>query len=402
MKVRFRFLAASAAVCASLLLAACGKGETTAPAAPPPPQVSVITIAPQPVTLTTELAGRTAPYLVAEVRPQVSGIIEARLFEEGSEVKAGQTLYRIDPATYEAELERAKAGLAKAEANVATARLRARRFQELVAIDAVSKQARDDATTELKQAEADVATAKAAVKSAQINVDYATVDAPIAGRVGRSTVTAGALVTANQVAPLATVQQLDPIYVDIQRASSELLALQRDFAAGRLERAGGDKASVKLLLPDGTEYAHEGTLQFAETTVDPGTGNVTLRAVFPNPDRMLLPGMYVNAVLAEGVSEGAILAPQAAIQRDAKGNANAMVLGDDGKVQSRPLRIERAVGDQWLITSGLEAGDRLIVDSLQKIRPGMTAEVAEPVAEQVAAAKVARAETQDAGPADAR
>ena len=383
MKVRSRTVpvAFAVAACASLFLAACGSdADDRAAAAPPPPKVSVLTVAPQSVTFSTELAGRTAPYLVAEVRPQVSGIVKKRLFEEGAQVKAGQTLYRIDSATYEAELASAKAGLAKAQANVATAKLKAERFEELVSINAVSKQARDDATTALKQAEADVATAKAAVRTAQINVDYADVSAPISGQAGRSTVTPGALVTANQAAALVTVQQLDPIYVDIQRASGELLALQRDFAAGRLKRAEGDKARVKLKLEDSTEYPLAGTLQFAETTVDPGTGNVTLRAVFPNPDHMLLPGMYVNAVLEEGVSEHAILAPQAAVARDPKGNATALVLGEDGTVQLRQLKVGRAVGDQWLVTEGLAAGDRLITDGLQKLRPGMVAEAAEPVA----------------------
>ncbi|WP_332671644.1 efflux RND transporter periplasmic adaptor subunit [Aromatoleum sp.] len=395
MKPRFSRIPVALAIVASasFFLAACGSdAEKGGPAAPPPPKVSVLTLASRPVTLSTELAGRTAPYVVAEVRPQVRGIVKERLFEEGARVKAGQTLYRIDSATYEADLESAKAGLAKAEANVATVRLKAQRFDELVGINAVSRQARDDATAALKQAEADIATAKASVKAAQINVDYTRVSAPISGQAGRSSVTPGALVTANQQAAMVTVQQLDPIYVDIQRASTELLALRRDFAAGRLKRAEGDKARVKLTLEDRTEYPLEGTLQFAETTVDPGTGNVTLRAVFPNPNHMLLPGMYVNAVLEEGVSEHAILAPQAAVMRDPKGNATALVLGDDGKVQQRQLKVERAVGDQWLVTDGLAAGDRLILDGLQKLRPGMTAEVAEP------AAKVA---TVPPAPADA-
>jgi len=373
---------AVAVICFPVLLAACGGNDNKAAgkAPPPAPKVSVLTIAPRSVTLSTELAGRTTPYVVAEVRPQVRGIVKERLFEEGARVKAGQTLYRIDSATYEADLESAKAGLAKAEANLATVRLKAQRFDELVGINAVSRQARDDATAALKQAEADVATAKATVKAAQINVDYTRVSAPISGQAGRSSVTPGALVTANQQDAMVTVQQLDPIYVDIQRASTELLALRRDFAAGRLKHAEGDKARVKLTLEDRSEYPLTGTLQFAETTVDPSTGNVTLRAVFPNPNHTLLPGMYVNAVLEEGVSEHAILAPQAAVMRDPKGNATALVLGEDGKVQQRELKVERAVGDQWLVTDGLAAGDRLILDGLQKLRPGMAAEVAEPAA----------------------
>jgi membrane fusion protein (multidrug efflux system) len=366
-----------ALACSLVMLAGCSKGgqqQAAAPAAPPPAQVGVMTVQVQPLTLRTELAGRTTPYLVAEVRPQVGGIIQKRLFEEGSQVKAGQTLYQIDPATLQADLESARASLAKAQANFATADLRARRYEELVAIDAVSKQARDDAQAQLLQAKADVATAGAAVKTAQIRVDYARVSAPISGIVGRSTVTPGALVTASQAAPLVTVQQLDPIYVDIQRASAELLQLQRAFTAGKLQRIDAARARVKLQLEDGSAYPVDGTLKFAEATVDPSTGNVTLRAVFPNPKGTLLPGMYVRALLDEGSTQQAILVPQRAVTRDAKGNALAMVLGDDGKVQPRPLKVDRAVGDQWLVTEGLKPGDKLIVDGLQKVRPGAPAQ----------------------------
>ncbi|NML16845.1 efflux RND transporter periplasmic adaptor subunit [Azohydromonas caseinilytica] len=361
-----------ALACSAVMLVGCSKGEqpAAAPAAPPPAQVGVLTVQAQPLTLRTELAGRTSPYLVAEVRPQVGGLIQKRLFEEGSFVKAGQTLYQIDPSTLQAELESARASLAKAQANVATAELRARRYDELVTIDAVSKQARDDAQAQLLQARADVATAAAAVKTAQIRVDYARVSAPIAGIAGRSSVTPGALVTASQAAPLVTVQQLDPIYVDIQRASAELLQLQRDFASGRLQRVDAGRARVKLQLEDGSDYPVEGTLKFAEATVDASTGNVTLRAVFPNPKGTLLPGMYVRALLEEGSTSQAILVPQRAVTRDPKGNALAMVVGDDNKVQPRPLKVDRNVGDQWLVTEGLKPGDKLIVDGLQKVRPG--------------------------------
>jgi membrane fusion protein (multidrug efflux system) len=364
-----------ALACTAVMLAGCSKGETpqgATPAAPPPAQVGVMEVQPQPLTLRTELAGRTSPYLVAEVRPQVGGIIQKRLFEEGSLVKAGQTLYQIDPATLQADLESARASLAKAQANLATADLRARRYDELVTIDAVSKQARDDAQAQLLQAKADVATAGAAVRTAQIRVDYARVSAPISGIVGRSTVTPGALVTASQTAPLVTVQQLDPIYVDIQRASAELLQLQKAFAAGKLQRIDAGRARVKLQLEDGSAYPVEGTLKFAEATVDPSTGNVTLRAVFPNPKGTLLPGMYVRALLDEGSTQQAILVPQRAVTRDPKGNALAMVLGEGNKVQPRPLKVDRNVGDQWLVTEGLKAGDKLIVDGLQKVRPGAT------------------------------
>lgn len=379
------------AILVSIFLTACGGADKPAPAAPPSPKVSVITIVPQKVTITTELAGRTTPYQVAEVRPQVSGIIKSRLFEEGGQVKAGQALYRIESESYEAELESAKAALAKAEANLAAARLKSERFDELVGINAVSKQARDDANAALKQAEAEVATAKAAIRTAKIRVDYAQVSAPISGQAGRSAVTPGALVTANQADSMVTVQQLDPIYVDIQRASAEMLALQRDFASGRLKRAGEGKVLARLKLEDNSEYPLEGSLQFAETSVDPGTGTVTLRAVFPNPNRVLLPGMYVRAVLQEGVSEQAILAPQAAVARDAKGNATALVLGEEGKVAQRQLKVERAIGDQWLVTEGLAAGDRLIVDGLQSLRPGMTAEAISAAPEKVAESAAAQA-----------
>jgi membrane fusion protein (multidrug efflux system) len=365
-----------ALACTAVMLAGCSREQpaAAAPAAPPPAQVGVMTVQTQPLTLRTELAGRTTPYLVAEVRPQVGGIIQKRLFEEGAAVKAGQTLYQIDPATLQADLESARATLAKAQANLATAELRARRYDELVTIDAVSKQARDDAQAQLLQAKADVATAGAAVKTAQIRVDYARVSAPISGIAGRSSVTPGALVTASQAAPLVTVQQLDPIYVDIQRASAELLQLQRSFAAGKLQRIDASRARVKLQLEDGSDYAVEGTLKFAEATVDPSTGNVTLRAVFPNPKGTLLPGMYVRALLDEGSTQQAILVPQRAVTRDPKGNALAMVLGDDGKVQPRPLKVDRVVGDQWLVSEGLKPGDKLIVDGLQKVRPGAPAQ----------------------------
>ena len=363
-----------ALACATVMLVGCSKGQDqqAAPAAPPPAQVGVLTVQAQPLTLRTELAGRTSPYLVAEVRPQVGGIIQKRLFEEGSFVKAGQTLYQIDPSTLQAELESARASLAKAQANVATAELRARRYDELVTIDAVSKQARDDAQAALLQARADVATAGAAVRTAQIRVEYARVSAPISGIAGRSTVTPGALVTASQAAALVTVQQLDPIYVDIQRASAELLQLQKSFAAGKLQRIDAGRARVKLQLEDGSDYAVEGTLKFAEATVDPSTGNVTLRAVFPNPKGTLLPGMYVRALLDEGSTQQAILVPQRAITRDPKGNALAMVLGEGNKVTPRPLKVDRVVGDQWLVSEGLKPGDQLIVDGLQKVRPGAT------------------------------
>lgn len=378
---RSALITASTAVVAvaCALLAACGSGEGqgsahAATAAAPAPVVGVLAVQPRPVSLSTELSGRTSAYLLAEVRPQVAGIVKSRQFEEGGEVKAGQALYQIDSATYRTAVDSAQAALAKAEANAVTAKLKAQRYDELAGIDAVSKQARDDAQATLKQAEADVAAAKAALQTARINLDYTRVAAPISGRIGRSTVTPGALVTAGQTTALASIQQLDPIYVDVTQSSAELLRLQRALASGQLKRSGNGQAKVQLVLEDGSAYAAEGRLQFSEVAVDEGTGSVTLRAVFPNPRHTLLPGMYVRAVLEEGVDEQAILAPQSAVSRDAKGNATALVLGADGKVQQRTLKADRAVGDQWLVSSGLAAGDKLIVDGLQKVRPGAPAQ----------------------------
>jgi membrane fusion protein (multidrug efflux system) len=323
------------------------------------------------VTLHTELAGRTSATRYGEVRPQVSGIIRERKFVEGTDVKAGQVLYQVDDAVYKAAVESAKAALAKAEANLKSAQVTASRYEELSRVDAVSRQARDDARAALAQAKADVAAAKAALESARIDLEHSRITAPIGGRIGRSSVTAGALVTAGQAQSLATIQQLDPIYVDLTRSATELMQLRRDLESGKLRSVDKDQARVKLLLPDGTPYEHEGRLQFSEVTVDPGTGSVTLRAVFPNPDRHLLPGMYVRALLEEGVRDNAILAPQRGVTRDARGQAVALVVDGEGKVAQRLVVTERAIGDQWLVSEGLAAGDRLIVEGLQKIRPGM-------------------------------
>lgn len=369
---RSLWLPSAVALAAALVLAGCspsqadgGHGEH------PAPVVGVITVKPQDVVLDTELAGRTAPYQIAEVRPQVSGLVQARSFGEGAEVKAGQALYQIDPARYESALDSAKATLAKADANLTATRLRAGRYDELASIEAVSKQARDDAQASLKQAQAEVLSAQAQVRAAQIDLGYTRVNAPISGRIGRSSVTAGALVTANQSENLATIQQLDPIYVDVTQTSAELLRLQKDMAEGRL-RANG-RANVKLLLEDGSVYPLQGKLQFSEVSVDAGTGSVTLRAVFPNPKRQLLPGMYVRAVVEKGVSQKSVLVPQLAVTRDAKGTALAMVLGADGIVQARALTIGQSVGSNWLVTAGLKADEQVIVDGLQKIQPGAPA-----------------------------
>jgi membrane fusion protein (multidrug efflux system) len=331
-----------------------------------------MTVAARSVALATELPGRTSAYRVAEIRPQVNGIILKRLFTEGSEVTAGQVLYQIDPAQLQATLDNAKAALGKAEGNRPAIRLRAERLQELIADKAVSQQEVDDAAAALKQSDADIQFWKAMVTTAQINLGYARITAPVSGRIGKSNVTEGALVTAHQPLPLATIQQLDPLYVDVPQSTTQLLRWKSRQAAGRLNPNGAGQKKVKLILEDGTVYAGEGTLQFRDVTVDPSTGAVTLRVVFPNPQGVLLPGMFVRTVVQEGVQEGAILIPQQAVGRDPKGNPVALIVAGGGKVEQRLLGLDRAMGDQWLVTSGLTAGDHLIVEGLQKVRPGAT------------------------------
>ncbi len=387
----FATLTVVVAVAAALFLSACSPAgaQGGAPQQGPSP-VSVVQLQPQRVELTTELAGRTVATQTAEVRPQVTGLIKTRAFTEGSDVKAGQLLYQIDPASYQAARDSAQASLAKAEATATTARLKAGRYEELAGIDAVSKQLRDDAQAALKQAEADVQAARAALRTAQIDLDRTRVTAPVAGRVGRSAVTAGALVTANQTTAMATVQQLDPIYVDVTQTSAELLRLQRQIADGTLQRDAAGQARVKLLLEDGSTYEQEGKLQFSELQVDPASGSVTLRAQFPNPKRQLLPGMYVRALVQTGVQAQALLAPQAAVSRDAKGNATAFVVGKDGKAEARQLQTGAVINGQWLVTSGLAAGDQLIVDGLQRLRPGAPVQAAAAPAQIAASAAQAR------------
>ncbi len=354
----------------ALLAAACG-APSQHPTGGAPPEVGVVTLAPERVVLTTELPGRTAPYLVAEVRPQVNGVLQKRLFTEGAEVRAGQQLYQIDPAPYRAAYEQARAALQVAEAALPAARSRAERLRGLVASRAVGEQDAIDAEAALAQAEASVAAAGAAVESARIQLAYTPIPAPISGRTGRSSVTPGALVTAYQPVPLVTIQQLDPIYVDVQQSSADLLRLRRVLASGALTRDERSASRVRLLLEDGTPYAHEGTLQFQDVTVTPTTGAVTLRLVFPNPETLLLPGMFVRAIVEEGVDEQAILAPQQGVQRDPRGNAFALVVGDGNQVETRELGIDRALGNRWRVTRGLAAGDRVIVDGLLAVRPGM-------------------------------
>jgi len=335
-----------------------------------PPVVGYVVVKAQPVTLSTELPGRTSPFLTSDVRPQVNGLIKTRLFTEGGDVKAGQPLYQIDPAPYQATLDQAKAQLLSAEANLATLKIKAERYADLVKLNAVAKQDEDDAEAAYKQALATVAQNKAAVEGAAINLGYTRVTAPISGRIGRSLVTPGALVTAGQTTALATIQTLDPIYVDVAQSADQVLALKRAIAGGQLTGAGPASARVKLLLQDGEPYPVEGVLKFSEVTVDQTTGSVTLRAVFANTNRLLLPGLYVRAVIVEGVEPQGILAPQSAIGRNDKGQATAFVLDPQNRAQLRILKTGQAIGDAWLVTSGLQSGDRLITEGLMKVRPG--------------------------------
>ncbi len=362
-----------AALTVGLLLGGCDRRQQSRPA--PVPEVATVTVQPQELVLTTELPGRTSAYLVAEIRPQVNGIIQKRLFTEGSDVKAGQVLYQIDPAPFQAALDSAKAALAKSEANLPAIKSKAERYRALLAENAVSQQDYDDREAALKQAEADIEYWKAAVATARINLDYTRVAAPITGRIGKSNVTDGALVTAYQPLALATIQQLDPIYVDVPQSTRELLRLKRRLADGRLNQNGRNQSKVKLVLEDGTTYSLEGTLQFRDVTVDPTTGSVVLRVVFPNPEGVLLPGMFVKAVVKEGVNERAIVVPQQSVARDPKGNPIALVVDAESKIQQRRLSLDRTIGDKWLVTSGLASGDRLVVEGLQRARPGASVKV---------------------------
>ena len=342
----------------------------------------MVTLASQTVSDVRNLPGRTSAFVIAEVRPQVTGIIKKRLFEEGSEVKAGQPLYQIDDAIYRAEVASRKAALARARATRDAAQLTADRSTELAKIDAMSAQEAENAVAALEQSIADVAAAEAALAQAEVNLSYARITSPISGRTGKSNFTQGALVTANQDMPLTTVQQLDPIYVDLQQSSSELLRLRQDFAGADLNQS----APVRIQLENGTTYEHTGELKFADVSVDPQTGSFGLRAVVPNPDRLLLPGMYVRAVLERGQRDDAVLAPQRAITRDARGNGVALVVTADNKIEQRTVRTARTIGDQWLIDEGLQAGERVVVEGSQKVQPGMTVTPVEPSAARTAEA----------------
>ena len=364
-----RFVCLLLALSAPLVVISCSR-EPHGPSAPPTPEVVTVTVAWQQVVLTTELPGRTSPFLIAEIRPQVNGLIQKRVFTEGSDVQAGQVLYQIDPAPFQAALDNALAALGRSEANLPSIRARAERFQKALADKAVSQQDYDDAAGALKQAEADVQYWKATVETARINLRYTKITAPISGRIGKSSATDGAIVTAYQPVALATIQQLDPIYVDVPQSTADLLRLRRRLEEGRINNNGTSQDKVQLFLEDGTKYPLEGTLQFRDVSVDPTTATVILRMVFPNPSGVLLPGMFVRAVVKEGVNEQAILIPQQAVTRDLKGNPMALLVNAAAKAEPRMLTLDRAIGDQWLVASGLVPGDRVIVEGMQKARPG--------------------------------
>jgi membrane fusion protein (multidrug efflux system) len=422
-KERGSFCVVSIVLASGLWLGGCDSSKS-APPPPPAPEVATVSVQMERIVLTTELPGRTSAYSMAEIRPQVGGLIQKRLFEEGSEIKAGQVLYEIDPAPLQAAYDNAaanvsaarraadraraavaasRAGVTRQRAVLENARVNRKRFEDLLAEGAVSASQRDQAATEADVAEATllsveaqvesdreaVAAAEAAIKQAEaaletarINLGYARVTAPIPGRIGKSSVTVGALVKASQDTPLATIQQLDPIYVDVTESSVNLLRLKQNLASGQLKGNGPKQAKVKLLLEDGTPYPLEGTLKFSDVTVDPSTGSFILRTLFPNPQHLLLPGMYVRAIVQEGLVDQAILIPQQAVSRDPKGNPIALVVDSAEKVAQRKIAVERAVGDKWLVTEGLIPGDRLIVEGTQKARPGTSVKVVPFVAGQ--------------------
>ena len=366
----FRFSLVATALPILLLLSACdGKKE-----GPPPNaahKVSTVTVQPRRVQLSTELSGRTSAFRIAEIRPRVNGLILKRLFEEGSDVEAGQILYQIDPAPFRAELNNAEADLARSKANLQAVGSRAVRYKELLNSGTLSRQDYDDAAAALSQLEAEIKSLEASVDVARINLGYTKITAPIPGRIGKSSVTDGAIVTAYQQTPLATIQQLDPIYVDVPQSTTDLLNMRKRMEQGVLNQDEKGRNKVQLILENGAPYSREGTLQFSDVTVDQTTGSVILRAVFPNPDGILLPGMFVKAAVNEGVNERAILIPQQGVSRDHQGNPYALIVDAEGKAQRRPLTLDRAIGDEWLVSDGLASGDKVIVEGLQMLRPGM-------------------------------
>ena len=357
------------ALISCLLTSGCDRRQQSQPP-PPVPEVSTVTVQPQKIMLAAELPGRTASFRIAEIRPQVSGLIQKRLFEEGSDVKIGQVLYHIDPSPFQAVLDNAMAALGRSKASLSAIRLKANRFKKLLADKAVSRQDYDDAEAALLQTEADIQYWKAMVETARINLRYTQVSSPISGRIGRSNVTEGAIVTAYQPVALATIQQLDPIYVDVPQSTTELLRLKNQQKNGLLNQHEKDLNKVKLIMEDGTTYPLQGTMQFSDVTVDPTTGSVILRALFPNPEGVLLPGMFVQAVIQEGVNEHAILVLQQGVSRDPKGNPFAMIVDSENKVGLRQLTLDRAIGAKWLVSAGLTPGDQVIVEGLLMLRPG--------------------------------
>ena len=367
---RWRALALALALTGALV--ACSDKAAPAPDKAAPAKVGVITVQSESQTLTSALPGRTSAFMSAEIRPQISGIVQKRLFTEGTTVKAGQALYQIDPAPYQVAEASAKAALAKAQAQARTAQVNAQRNAELVQIDAISRQAYEESQASAQQSASDVAVAQAALQAARINLGYTRITAPIAGRTSLSTVTPGALVTANQAGVLTTIAQIDPVYVDITQSSTDLLQLKRELAQGRFERVGEGAARITLQLEDGSTYPHAGRLQFTGVNVNPSTGAVTLRAVVPNPDGVLMPGMYVQTLLPTGVSSDALLLPQQAVTRDIAGKASALLVNADHKVERRPIEVDRAIGNRWMVSAGVAPGDTVIVDGFQRIKVGDT------------------------------
>ena len=385
---RMRRLLPVVALAAALpALSACHGEEAKASAgAPPPAKVGVVTVKPQAVTRRTELPGRLSAYMVSDVRPQVSGIILKRLFTEGGEVKKGEPLYQIDAATYQAAYDSASAQLQHDQAVLAAAKAKAESYGPLLKSNTVSQQDYRDTEAAAKEAEADIASAKASLEQASINLRYTKVLAPISGTIGRSSVTPGALVTANQSTALATVTQLDPIYVDMNQSATTLLRLKQEMAAGQIEKAGDGSAKVTLKLDDGTVYPLPGKLQFTEVTVNQGTGTVLLRALFPNPDHLLLPGMFVHAEIEEGVNRNGILLPQPAVSRNTHGDPTVLVVGEGNKVSQKIIQTGEAIGNKWVVTGGLKPGEKVIVDGIQNAQPGT---VIDPVAPLAADSKAA-------------
>ncbi|MCD2511722.1 efflux RND transporter periplasmic adaptor subunit [Comamonas endophytica] len=361
---------AACAAAVAAVTAGCSPKEAPAPAPKAPTKVGVVTLATQSQQLDASLPGRTRAFMTAEVRPQVSGIVQKRLFTEGATVKAGQPLYQIDSASLRATLASAEAALAKVRASQRTLQATAARNAELVKIDAISRQANEESQAAVAQSAADVAAAQAALENARINLRYSSIQAPISGQTSLSTVTPGALVTANQAEALTTIVQLDPMYVDFTQSSTELLQLKRDIQEGRFQKLERDAMTVQLRLEDGRAYPHPGKLQFAGVIVNPSTGVVTLRAVVPNPEGVLMPGMYVQAALPTGIAPEALLVPQQAVTRDIAGKASVLVIDAESKAQRRPIEIDRAVGSRWMVTSGLAAGDKVVVDGFQRVKAG--------------------------------